>query len=196
MKKALIVVDVQNDFVEGGSLECKGGKEVAKNIKRMLDSDKLKNEYSLIISTQDWHKGDRHSNGGHISASPDYIDTWPTHCIANTKGADFAEPLIATDFDHLMLKGYGSPSYSGFSKNAYEKENKSLSLQEILKTENITSVDIVGIAFDYCVAQTAKDASKEGLNVRVLKYLTATINQENENLIRNELTDLEIEVID
>lgn len=196
MKKALIAVDIQNDFVEGGALGCEGGKDVSARVRELIEESKKKGTYALYISTQDWHRGGGCTNGGHIAEKPDYTDSWPAHCIAETEGADFCEPLEVKDFDYRILKGFETPSYSGFSDNAYEAGDKNLSLMEILKEEKITEVDIPGIAFDYCVAQTAKDAVEQGLNVRILKTLTATINKENENTIAEELKKLGVEIVE
>lgn len=195
MKKALLAVDIQNDFVEGGALGCEGGKKVAADVKELIRESKKDGTYALHISTQDWHKGGGCTNGGHIEENPDYVDSWPGHCIAGTEGAEFCKPLEKSDFDYRILKGHETPSYSGFSSNAYESEDKSLSLVEILEREGVKAVDIVGIAFDYCVSQTATDARDKGFDVRVIKAYTATINKENEDKICEELRKDGIEVI-
>ena len=196
MKKALIAVDIQNDFVEGGALGCKGGKSVARGTKDLIQESEDRDAYYLYISTQDWHKGEGCTNGGHIEDRPNFVDSWPAHCIGGTEGAEFCRPLEAIDFDYRILKGYETPSYSGFSDNAYEANDESLSLVEILESRGITEVDIVGIAFDYCVAQTAKDAAEKGFKVRVLKPLTATINKASEERIVEDLASRGIEVLE
>lgn len=177
MRKALIVVDVQNDFVEGGALACGGGKKVAQNVHYWIENHK--EDYALIVATRDWHTPDD-TNGGHIAIDedPDFIDTWAAHCVADTKGAEYCEPLAKELFDVEILKGQGKPAYSGFEGITTED---GLTLDGILKENDIEQVDVVGIALDYCVYQTAKDAVDLGYGVTVLKGLTASVDEEGGN---------------
>lgn len=175
--KALIVVDVQNDFCEGGSLAVEGGNEVARKIHEYVA--KHGDEYTHVVYTKDWHRGN-HDNGGHIAippAQPDYIDSWPAHCIVGTPGADFHPAVAEIGTEGLTFKkGYGVPSYSGF-----EGAHEDLYLEEFLygKAE---SVDVVGLAADYCVRATALDAIKAGFRATVLTDLTAGIHKSPEEV--------------
>lgn len=174
MANALIVVDVQNDFCEGGSLGVEGGIQAARDINRHLQQHG--DEYDLVIATRDWHDPNS-DNGGHISDEPDFVDTWPAHCVADTEGAEYQPELwpAGERYPHEQVrKGQGVPAYSGFEGvNADGK-----SLREILDEANVTDVDIVGIAFDYCVRATSLDAQQAGFSVRVLRNLTAAIHKD------------------
>lgn len=174
MARALLIVDVQNDFCEGGSLAVDGGNQVARDISAYLES--YGQQYDLVIATRDWHEPDS-DNGGHISADPDFVDTWPPHCIIGTPGAEY-HPELWPDggrYPHEEVrKGTGVPAYSGF-----EGFNDSgLSLKELLQQGEIRDVDVVGLAFDYCVRATALDAKNAGFNARVLKDLSAAIHKD------------------
>lgn len=189
MKRALIVVDVQNDFVEGGALACEGGKAVAEKIKAYIYKHGKK--YDLLISTQDWHK-ENDSNGGHIATAPDYVDSWPAHCTAESKGGEFAWPLEASDFDCHIKKGYGVPAYSGFEGKDLELKK---TMKEILRDSEIQEVDVVGIAADYCVLQTALDVLKSGFKLRVLADLTASVDKTDGLMAFETLKDKGAEII-
>lgn len=172
MSKALLVVDVQNDFCEGGSLAVDGGNQVARNIAAHLEANG--GDYKLVVATRDWHKPNS-DNGGHITPEPDFVDTWPPHCIIGTSGAEYHPELWPASGrypDDEVLKGSGVPAYSGF-----EGTNETgKSLREVLTEAEITDVDVTGIAFDYCVKETSLDAKKAGFNVQVLKNMTAAIH--------------------
>lgn len=171
MAIALIVVDVQKDFCEGGALAAEGGNQAARNIARYLEDHG--DDYDLVIATRDWHKPNS-DNGGHISNRPDFINSWPPHCIADTPGAEYHAELwpAGNRYPHQeFLKGQGMPAYSGFEG----KNSTGQTIWQILDKANVTSVDVVGIAFDYCVRATAVDARKAGYSARVLKDLTAAI---------------------
>ena len=189
MKTALIVVDVQNDFVEGGSLACEGGLEVARKVKDFIQAHK--SEYELIISTQDWHIAN-HPNGGHISDEPDFVDSWPPHCIADTPGANFTAPLVAEDYDFHIRKGQGIPAYSGFEGIAVENDD---SLAKVLQDHHIERVDVVGIATDHCVLQTSLDALENGLKVRVYPELTASVDAERGEQALADLASKQAEIL-
>jgi len=174
MSKALIVVDVQRDFVEGGSLAVVGGLQVAKNVHSLIGPafSRGRREYQKIVATKDWHNrvGD---NGGHFHKTPDFIETWPSHCLAGTGGSEFASPLDASQFDDVFHKGWDAPAYSGFeAKSMY---NGVTTLAGYLTTYAVTHVDICGIATDYCVKATVLDALDMGYSVRVLSSLTAAV---------------------
>ena len=176
-KTALIVVDVQNDFVEGGSLPVTGGAQCASRIAQYIETDLDLGEgrkYAEIVFTKDWHTPGS-DNGGHMSETPDYVDTWPFHCVQGTPGAEFAPALTAAVNrlgDVLVFqKGMDAPAYSGFEGKAED-----LGLAEYLRSRSISEVHVVGLAADYCVKATAMDAVKEGFQTVVIAELTEGIN--------------------
>lgn len=167
MSTALIVVDVQNDFCEGGSLAVAGGAAVASAIGALLDGN---HGYDHVVATRDHHI----DPGDHFAADPDYVDSWPAHCVVGTPGAEFHAPLRADRFEAVFDKGNTSAAYSGF-----EGDCDGEGLDEWLADHEVTRVDIVGIATDYCVKATALDAAGAGLTTRVLLELTAPVAPEN-----------------
>lgn len=172
MTKALIIVDVQNDFCEGGSLAVEGGNAVARKINKHLQT--RGDDYALIVATRDWHDPDN-DNGGHISDNPDFVDTWPAHCIAGTTGAEFHPELwegYNRSSNSEIRKGQGKPAYSGFQ--GVTAEDKTLA--DVLTEAGITEVDVVGLAFDYCVKETSIDATQAGFKATVLRDLAAAIH--------------------
>ncbi|WP_028707383.1 isochorismatase family protein [Propionicicella superfundia] len=164
MNTALIVVDVQNDFCEGGSLAVAGGASVAARIGELLRSD---HGYALVVATRDHHI----DPGSHFSDSPDYVDSWPPHCVVGTPGADLhpglGDPVFAAIFD----KGEYTAAYSGF-----EGSHRGKPLVEYLREEGIRAVDVCGIATDYCVKATALSAACYGFATTVLADLTAAVD--------------------
>lgn len=167
MAKALLIVDVQNDFCEGGSLACTGGAAVASAISEHLASHG--DDYSLVLASRDWHDAGN-DNGGHFASagtSPDFVNNWPVHCVSGSHGAEYHENLDTSDIDVHLYKGMGKPSYSAF-EGVTESGHGIL---EILSEYNITELDVVGIATDYCVQASAIDAAKSGLVVSVLQDL-------------------------
>lgn len=178
--RALVVVDVQNDFVEGGSLAVEGGIKVAHGIANAIreyreGSYKQSKMFDYIVATKDFHNAND-DNGGHFADSPDYIDTWPRHCVAGTEGAQFAPPVaeVAEHFDGIFYKGQGRPAYSGFEGWSAGWVN----LHDFLTEREVTGVTIVGIATDHCVRATAVDAIKLGYDVRVPAQLTVAVGGE------------------
>lgn len=164
MKRALIVVDVQNDFCEGGSLAVAGGAEVARRI-----SDHLRmSGYDAVVATRDYHI----DPGAHFSADPDYIDSWPPHCRVGTPGADFHPNLDIAPVREVFSKGEYSAAYSGFEGAAADGTG----LADWLRAREIEAVDVVGIATDHCVRATALDARAAGFDTRVLLGLTAGVS--------------------
>lgn len=162
MTNALIVVDVQNDFCEGGALAVDGGDQVANRIAQSL----VPQTYDFCVSTQDWHVDPGH----HFSATPNYDTTWPAHCVAGTEGAELNPRLETVRFDANFRKGRFTAAYSGF-----EGRWLGLTLEEWLRRRKVDQVDIVGIATDYCVKATAIDAAKLGFSPRVLVPYTAGV---------------------
>lgn len=179
MSTALIVVDVQNDFCEGGSLAVAGGAGVAAGITRHLAAHP--DAYDLVVATRDWHAPLPDTNDGHFAAdgNPDYVHTWPVHCVAGTPGAEY-HPDLHIPADRLVevLKGESRQDYSGFqgrSLGAAAERAGTTDLAETLRSRGVDRVDVAGLATDYCVRATALDARDAGFEVRVLADLVAGV---------------------
>ena len=174
MGRALIVVDVQNDFCEGGSLAVAGGAEVAHKIAELLhhwtSQDPKAPDYSVAVATQDHHI----DPGDHFSREPDYVSSWPRHCVVGTDGVAFHANLDPQPFDSIFRKGEHAAAYSGFEGVNHDQ----VGLADWLRRHEITEVDICGIATDHCVRATALDAVREGFEVRVLQDLCAGVAPE------------------
>ena len=164
MARALLVVDVQNDFCEGGSLAIVGGAAVARAISDRLDIG----DYDHAVATRDHHI----DPGGHFSKAPDYIDTWPAHCVAGTRGAELHPDLDRTNLELVFDKGEYAAAYSGF-EGITDQDGRPL--LDWLRAHHIDSVEIVGIATDHCVRATALDAVAGGLTTAVRLDLTAGV---------------------
>ena len=164
MTKALVVVDVQNDFCEGGSLGVQGGADVAARIGTLLSGS---HGYDAVVATRDHHI----DPGGHFAESPDYLDSWPRHCVVGTPGEEFHPALTPRPFDAVFLKGEYAAAYSGFE--GVDHEGRTLAAW--LRERGIETVDVCGIATDYCVRATALDAAREGFATTVLVDLTAAV---------------------
>ncbi|MEQ4718692.1 nicotinamidase [Nonomuraea sp. B19D2] len=177
MGTALIIVDVQNDFCEGGSLPVAGGSEVAAAITRHVSE----HGYDHVVATRDYHI----SPGAHFSGSPDYVATWPPHCVASTPGADFHPSFDVSGVEEVFSKGSYAAAYSGFEGTSGD----GVSLAEWLRQRGVHEVDVVGIATDHCVRATALDAARNGLAVRVLLDLTAGVAQPTTEAALAELKD-------
>jgi len=172
--RALLIVDVQNDFVEGGSLGVEGGRAVAARISDHLAEHA--DDYALVVASRDWHDADS-SNGGHFHApgdEPNFSTTWPVHCVSTESGSDFAPELDADRITHHVRKGMGAPAYSAFEGVLDDGRP----LAELLRERGVTDVDIVGIATDYCVRASVLDARKEGFAVRLLDGMHAGVAPE------------------
>jgi nicotinamidase/pyrazinamidase len=167
--KALLIVDVQNDFCEGGSLAVSGGTGVARAISGYLAGPD-RDRYDHVAATQDYHV----DPGGHFSDEPDFIVTWPPHCVVGTPGADFHPRLDPGAFEAVFRKGARSAAYSGFEG----ADADGTPLAAWLRQRGITAVDIAGIATDHCVRATATDAATAGFATRVLLDLTAGVAAE------------------
>lgn len=181
MTRAMIVVDVQRDFCEGGALAVAGGKEVAYRIANCIHSYAPNTlRYQHIVATKDWHLP-QDSNGGHFSDNPDYISTWPEHCVQGTEGAMLHPALTEiayTRLDATFYKGQGKPDYSGFqgvTPVSLAGYSPGMFMLEWLQQRKVTELDIVGIATDYCVKETALDAVEFGFNVRIPRSLTVAV---------------------
>jgi nicotinamidase/pyrazinamidase len=171
--RALIIVDVQNDFCEGGSLAVAGGAEVARRISEHVVAHG--GEYAAIVATADWHD----DPGAHFSDTPDFVLSWPPHCRVGSDGALF-HPHAERAFEEveaIFRKGHHSAAYSGFEGVTVEADHR-VPLADWLRDRAIEEVDVVGIATDYCVRATALDAAEEGFETRVLVDLTAGVAPE------------------
>lgn len=172
MSKALVIVDVQNDFVEGGSLAVFGGRQLADRIGRFLKKTGFA-EYDFIATTQDWHI----EPGNHFSDTPDFIDSWPVHCEADTEGSRIVENLREVLMGHVnfaVKKGQFEAAYSGFEGAS---EDGTL-LGDALREVGVTDVDVIGIASDHCVRATALDSQAQGFTTTVFPNLTVGVNPE------------------
>ncbi|HSU46221.1 MAG TPA: isochorismatase family protein [Arthrobacter sp.] len=199
MSRALIIVDVQNDFCEGGSLAVPGGAAVAGAISEYLDANN--SEFDYVVATQDWHV----DPGSHFSDAPDFKDSWPPHCVAGTRGADLHPDLDTEYIDAYFRKGQFAAAYSGFegllapedavptgerqagglaaAAGALEPDEDAIGLDDWLQSHDVEDVVVVGIATDYCVKATALDAVQAGYGVTVLRSLTAGIAEDLEDAV-------------
>jgi len=184
--RALLVVDVQNDFCEGGSLAVAGGAAAASAITDFLASPAV-GRYDHIVATLDHHI----DPGSHFSAEPDFIDSWPAHCVAGTPGAEFHPALDTSRFEEVFRKGEYAAAYSGFEGLSGGFN----SLADWLASREVTGVDVAGIATDYCVKMTAVDAVKLGFDVRVLIDLTAGVGATTTAEAVRQLLSLGVELI-
>jgi nicotinamidase/pyrazinamidase len=171
MARALIVVDVQNDFCEGGSLPVAGGAEVASEISELLHhwtrKDPKAPPYDVVVATKDHHV----DPGAHWAADPDFVESWPVHCRVGTDGEAFHPNLDPQPFDAIFLKGEHAAAYSGFEGRASDGTD----LATWLRQHEVDTVDVCGIATDHCVRATALDASGNGFVTRVLGRLCAGV---------------------
>jgi len=164
MTRALIVVDVQNDFCEGGSLAVAGGAAVAAAVTEHVRT--AAGEYAHVVATRDHHIDPGH----HFADAPDYLDTWPAHCVVGTGGVELHPALDREPLEAVFDKGEYAAAYSGF-----EARSEGVPLADWLRERGVDAVDVVGIATDHCVRATALDAVAEGFATRVLLPLTAGV---------------------
>ena len=171
MTRALFIIDVQNDFTEGGALGVEGGAAVAAGITRYLAAHP--NLYDQVFASRDWHDADN-DNGGHFATTdaPDFVSSWPVHCVAGTAGADYHPALDTLAVTVGVRKGQGRPAYSIFEGVTDDGESLSQKLDDL----GIDEVDVAGIATDYCVLASALDAVATGRTVRVLDDLIAGVD--------------------
>jgi nicotinamidase/pyrazinamidase len=167
--RALLIVDVQNDFCEGGSLAVEGGAEVARAITELLADPVRRADYDHIVATKDYHI----DPGAHFSDEPDYRDSWPPHCVVGSAGVDFHPAFDPASVEAVFHKGHYSAAYSGFE--GYHADDGT-TLTDWLRARDVDEVDVVGIATDYCVKATAADAATAGYTTRVLLDLTAGVS--------------------
>ncbi|MCU1431163.1 MAG: isochorismatase hydrolase [Actinotalea sp.] len=177
MSTALIVVDTQNDFCEGGALAVTGGAAVAGAITAYLRDNA--HRYGVVVATRDWHAPLPDTNDGHFAADdePDYVTTWPEHCVAGTAGAEYHPDLRLPPGVLHVVKGESRQDYSGFEGRVLDGPDEAGTgrLGDALRAAGVTAVDVVGLATDHCDAATALDARAEGFTVRLLTDLTAGV---------------------
>lgn len=204
MRTALIVVDVQNDFCEGGSLAVDGGSDVAAAISEHIEQHH--GDYEAIVGTLDWHI----SPGSHFSEDPDFRTSWPVHCVAETEGADTHDEFETDRIEAWFRKGEYEAAYSGFEGvlapetstplGAVEEDDEAedeepIGLDDWLRDREIEAVDIVGLAADHCVRATALDAADAGYETRVLLSLSAAVSPDSLEDVIDELGDAGVEVV-
>jgi len=204
MTRALVIVDVQNDFCEGGALGVEGGAQVAADLSEHLENNAA--GYDFVVATQDWHV----EPGSHFSDDPDFVDSWPRHCVAGSKGAQLHPELDTEPIDAYFRKGAFEAAYSGFegvlapedevaTGDLDDEESDAaedvISLDDWLRQNDVDEVVIAGIATDYCVRATALDAVQAGYTTSVLLPLTAGINADRVTATVAELEDNGVEIL-
>jgi nicotinamidase/pyrazinamidase len=201
MRTALIVVDVQNDFCEGGSLAVPGGAAVAAAVSEHLEDHH--GEYAAVAATQDWHI----DPGPHFSDEPDYVHSWPVHCVADSHGAHVHRDLDTDWIQAWFRKGEHDAAYSGFEgllapdadvpmgDDEDVDDEPDVSLDDWLREHEIEAVDVVGLATDHCVRATALDAVEAGYETRVLVDLTAGVAEESTERALEEMAAAGVEIV-
>ncbi|GAA0958311.1 isochorismatase family protein [Frigoribacterium faeni] len=168
MARALVVIDVQNDFTEGGALPVTGGARVAEAVTAYLR--RASDAYEVVLASRDWHEGET-DNGGHFSATPDLVDSWPVHCVRGTAGAEYHPAVDTSLIDVHLTKGTGSPSYSAFQGVTDDGGTAA----DVLRRHGVEQLDVVGLATDHCVRASVLDARAAGFEVRVVTDLVAGV---------------------
>ncbi|MDR2703411.1 MAG: isochorismatase family protein [Cellulomonadaceae bacterium] len=177
--RALLIVDVQPTFCEGGELPVTGGNDTASAIARYVNDNRDK--YGTIVTTQDWHI----APGGHFAAEPDYVDTWPPHGLAGSVNAELHPAIEPLRPNIRVRKGQRAPAYSGFEG----KDSWGHPLDQLLEENHIKAVDVVGIAESHCVKATALDAKRLGYETRVFTDLTVPVTEDQGVAARAEMAD-------
>ena len=181
--RALVVVDVQNDFCEGGSLAVAGGAAVAAGVSRHIAT--AGGQYAHVVATRDHHI----DPGKHFAEQPDFLETWPAHCVVGTDGVELHEALDRGPLEAVFDKGEYAAAYSGF-----EAQADGVPLADWLRQRGVTDVDVVGIATDHCVRATALDAVGHGFATRVLLHLTAGVTDGTTDAAIEELKTAGVEL--
>ena len=181
--RALVIVDVQNDFCEGGSLEVRGAHNVVCAISALLERD---HGYRHVVASMDHHV----APGEHFAEHPDYVSSWPRHCVSGTFGAEFHPDLNTASVEAVFLKGAYEAAYS-----AFEGVADGVSLEDWLRAHDVDEVDIAGIATDYCVRATAGDAARAGFATRVLVDLTAGVSPDSTAAALDEMRGAGVEPV-
>ncbi len=181
MTRALIIADVQNDFCEGGSLAVAGGAAVAAAVTAHMAAG----GYDHVVATRDHHV----DPGSHFSEAPDFLDSWPRHCVVGTDGVELHPALDRGPIEAVFDKGEHAAAYSGF-----EGSSDGVGLADWLRQHDVDAVDVVGIATDHCVRATALDAVANGLTTRVLLHLTAGVSESTTEAALDQLRAAGIEL--
>jgi nicotinamidase/pyrazinamidase len=184
MARALIIVDVQNDFCEGGSLAVSGGAGVAAAISQTLNTSQ--GRWDHVVATKDHHV----DPGAHFAEEPDYVDSWPAHCVVGTTGVEFHPALETEPIEAVFTKGEHAAAYSGF-----EGSSSGIGLAAWLRMRDVSGVDVVGIATDHCVRATALDAAREGFDTTVLLDLTAGVARPTTNAALKQLREAGVRLV-
>jgi nicotinamidase/pyrazinamidase len=182
MSRALLIVDVQNDFCEGGSLAVAGGAAVA----RAISAHVADGGYTSVVATRDHHV----DPGDHFAEQPDFLDTWPAHCVVGTTGVELHPDLDREPIEAVFDKGEYAAAYSGF-----EGSCGGTGLADWLRAHDVDAVDVVGIATDHCVRATALDAVAAGLSTRVLLQLTAGVAEGTTEAALEQLRSAGVELV-
>ena len=185
VKRALVIVDLQNDFCEGGSLGVDGGAEVARRVSTYVAEHG--DEYDLIVASRDYHV----EPGGHFSEAPDFRDSWPVHCVVGTAGAAFHPDFSVDRLDDVFNKGAYSAAYSAFEA----VDDDGCTLEQVLRERGVEAVDLVGLATDYCVRSTTLDAVRVGLAARVLTDMAAGVNPDTTAAALDEMATAGVELV-
>lgn len=183
--KALLIVDVQPTFCEGGELGVAGGNQVAQAIADFVVANR--NEYNLVVTSQDWHI----DPGDHFSADPDFVDTWPVHGKADTPNAQLHPALNGLGADYAVKKGHYCAAYSAFEGVTESGEG----LNQVLKSARITELDVVGIAESHCVCYSALDAVAYGYKTRCFKDLTVPVTVAQGEQARQKMAAAGVELL-
>lgn len=206
MTRALIIVDVQNDFCEGGSLAVEGGAEVASQLGDFIDEQG--DNFDHIVATQDWHI----DPGAHFSGTPDFLHSWPVHCVADTSGSQFHPDLDTENIEAVFRKGQFEAAYSGFEGVlAPEDEvptgeqklgtaetlvpDEPVTLDDWLRDREVDDVVVVGLATDFCVKATALDALQAGYTASVLVRFTRGVHAAGVAAALDELEDAGVDIV-
>jgi nicotinamidase/pyrazinamidase len=176
MTSALIIADPQRDFCEGGSLGVAGGAAAVSRIDGLLKGD---HGYDYLIATRDHHI----NPGLHFADEPDFVNSWPPHCVVGSPGSEFHDNLTFRDFSAVIYKGHYAPAYSAFEGVTADGEK----LSRWLRDRGVEQVDVCGIATDYCVRATALDAARDGFETAVLLDLTAAVAPDRIPAVSGEL---------
>ncbi|WP_448071199.1 isochorismatase family protein [Georgenia yuyongxinii] len=183
-RRALILVDVQPTFCEGGALPSPGANAVSEKLARYTAAHRA--DYAAVVTTQDWHI----DPGDHFSETPDFVDTWPPHGVAGTPEAELHPALQGMTFDASVKKGMYAAAYSGFE--GVDADGRTLA--EILEDAGVRAVDVVGLVESHCVKETALDAHRLGLDTRVFTDLTVPVSPELGARAREQLTTAGVEL--
>jgi nicotinamidase/pyrazinamidase len=186
MTSALIIVDIQNDFCEGGSLAIMGGASVASGISALLGDAANTHRWDHVVATKDHHI----DPGSHFGDPPDFIQSWPRHCVVGTPGEQLHPNLDTDRIEAMFEKGAHEAAYSGF-----EGQCAGIGLAAWLRMRDVADLDIVGLATDYCVRATALDAVREGFATTVLLGLSAAVARETAEVAMTEMRRAGIQLV-